>query len=417
MTSATAPVATGLDVLREQGFAALRGQRVGLLCHPASVDRGLTHAAALLHASAAVDLRALFGPQHGLRGETQDNMVEWEGFRDAATGLPVFSLYGEHRRPTAAMLDGIDTLVVDLQDVGARYYTFVWTLLLCLDACAQAGKRVVVLDRPNPIGGAAREGALLEPAYASFVGLAPLPMRHGLTLGELALWLRRWRTGPGAASEWRAARGDAPTTRVPPPPLDLEVVPMRGWRRTMPFDAAGLPWVLPSPNMPTPETALVYPGMCLLEGTELSEGRGTTRPFEIFGAPGVDPDALAARLAEWRLPGAVFRPLHFQPAFQKHAGRLCGGAQIHVLDRAAFRPCLTAVAVLAAVCDAAPAALRWREPPYEYETVKRPFDILAGGPRLRERIEAGHAPADIAAEWDEGVAAFTAGLGECLLYE
>lgn len=192
---------------------------------------------------------------------------------------------------------------------------------------------------------------------------------------------------------------------------------MRGWRRAMLFDATGLPWVLPSPNMPTPETALVYPGMCLLEGTELSEGRGTTRPFEIFGAPGVDPDALVARLDGWRLPGAVFRPLHFQPTFQKHAGRLCGGAQIHVLDRAAFRPCLTAAAVLAAVRDAAPAALRWREPPYEYETVKRPFDILAGGPRLRERIEAGHAPADIAAEWDEGVAAFTADLGECLLYE
>lgn len=436
VTSATAPVATGLDVLREQGFASLRGQRVGLLCHPASVDGELRHAAALLHAAPAVDLRALFGPQHGLRGETQDNMVEWEGFRDAATGLPVFSLYGEHRRPTAAMLEGIDTLVVDLQDVGARYYTFVWTLLLCLDACAAAGKRVVVLDRPNPIGGVEREGALLEPAHASFVGLAPLPMRHGLTLGELALWLWRWRAGPGAAHEWRAARGDAPTapmrspapppaptlppTSPPPPPpspLDLEVVPMRGWRRAMPFDATGLPWVLPSPNMPTQDTALVYPGMCLLEGTELSEGRGTTRPFEIFGAPGVDPDALVARLDGWRLPGAAFRPLHFQPTFQKHAGRLCGGAQIHVRDRAAFRPCLTAVAVLAAVRDTAPAALRWREPPYEYETVKRPFDILAGGPRLRERLEAGRAPADIAAEWDEGVAAFTAGLGECLLYD
>ena len=333
-----ADVMSGLDVLAAEGFAALRGQRCGLLCHPASVDRTLAHAARVLAGAAAVDLRTLFGPQHGIRGETQDNMVEWEGLRDPATGLTVHSLYGQHRQPTAAMLAGLDTLVIDLQDVGARYYTFVWTLYLCLEACARENKRVVVLDRPNPIGGAAREGAILDTAYASFVGLAPLPMRHGLTLGELARWLRAWR-GLDVA---------------------LEVVRMRGWRRAMHFEATGLPWVLPSPNLPTVDAAFVYPGMCLLEGTELSEGRGTTRPFEIFGAPGLDPDALVTRLADWELPGVAFRPLHFAPTFQKHAGRLCGGAQLHVLDRAAFKPCLTAVAVLCAVRDVAPATLRWR---------------------------------------------------------
>lgn len=388
-------VLTGLDVLRAERWAPLRGRRVGLLCHPASVARDLAHAAWLLHEAPEVDLRVLFGPQHGIRGETQDNMIEWEGFRDPLTGLTVHSLYGEHRRPTRAMLADIDTLVVDLQDVGARYYTFTWTLLLCLEACAEAGVGVVVLDRPNPIGGARREGTVLDMAYASFVGLAPVPMRHGLTLGELALWLRRWR-GLDVA---------------------LEVVPLRGWRRAMPFEATALPWVLPSPNMPTVDTAYVYPGMCLLEGTSLSEGRGTTRPFEIFGAPGVDPDALVARLASRRLPGVALRPLHFQPTFQKHAGRLCGGAQLHVLDRDAFRPCLTAVAVLGAVREVAPGALAWKPPPYEYESVRRPIDILAGGPRLREAIEAGVAPDDLAAKWEPDLAAFTRGLGGCLLYD
>ncbi len=390
-----ADVMSGLDVLAAGGFAALRGQRCGLLCHPASVDRTLAHAARVLASAAAIDLRALFGPQHGIRGETQDNMVEWEGFRDPVTGLPVHSLYGQHRQPTAAMFADLDTLVIDLQDVGARYYTFVWTLLLCLEACARENKRVVVLDRPNPIGGTGREGAVLDTAYASFVGLAPLPMRHGLTLGELARWLRAWR-GLDVA---------------------LEVVRMRGWRRAMDFEATGLPWVLPSPNLPTVDAAFVYPGMCLLEGTELSEGRGTTRPFEIFGAPGLDPDVLVTRLADWELPGVAFRPLHFVPTFQKHAGLLCGGAQIHVLDRATFKPCLTAVAVLCAVRDVAPATLRWRMPPYEYEASKLPIDILAGDARLREAIEAGLAPARIADEWLDGVARFTDGLGGCILYE
>ena len=387
-------VQTGLDRLLAAGCAPLRGRHVGLLCHPASVDRGLRHAARLLQEAPGVDLRALFGPQHGIRGETQDNMIEWEGFRDPPTGLPVHSLYGAARRPTAAMLEGLDTLVVDLQDVGARYYTFIWTLLLCMEACAEAGVEVIVLDRPNPLGGTAREGSLLDPAYRSFVGLAPLPMRHGLTVGELARLFRARHV----------------------PACRLEVIPLHGWRREMDFEATGLPWVLPSPNMPTVDTAWVYPGMCLIEGTLLSEGRGTTRPFEIFGAPGLDPDALAARLDAWRLPGVALRPLHFLPTFQKHAQCLCGGAQIHVTDRLAFRPCLTAVAALCATRAELGDRPFWRKPPYEYEAVKLPIDVLAGGPALREAVDAGRDPREIAAAWAAGEAEFTAATREFLLY-
>ncbi|MBU1674234.1 DUF1343 domain-containing protein, partial [bacterium] len=339
------------------------------------------------------DLRALFGPQHGLRGETQDNMVEWDGFHDPVTGLPVYSLYGEHRKPTAAMLRGIDTLVVDLQDIGARYYTFVWTLLHCLEACAEQGKRVVVLDRPNPLGGD-REGNVLDMRWRSFVGLAPIPMRHGLTIGEMALCFR-----------------DLYDLLV-----ELEVVRMEGWRPGMLFDETGLPWVMPSPNMPTLDTALVYPGMCLLEGTELSEGRGTTRPFEICGAPYVDPARLAAAMADHGLPGCAFRPLHFEPAFQKHAGRLCGGVQIHVFDRDSFLPVQTAIALLAAVRALWPRDFAWRQPPYEYEYERLPIDILAGGPDLREAIDAGADHLSITRHWDADLLQFEIVVRECWRY-
>lgn len=380
-------VRTGLDRLLAQGHPLASGRRLGLLCHPASVDARLRHAAALLYADPRWDLRVLFGPQHGIRGETQDNMIEWEGFRDPATGLPVHSLYGDHRKPTPAMLQDLDVLVVDLQDVGARYYTFVWTVLLCLEACAEAGKAVLVLDRPDPLGDA-REGNVLDMGYASFVGLAPVPMRHGLTVGEMARWCVR-RFGLD---------------------VELAVLDVEGGRRGDHFPDTGLPWVLPSPNMPTWDTALVYPGMCLLEGTSVSEGRGTTRPFEIFGLPGLDPDALGARLAARGLPGVVFRPLHFQPTFQKHAGALCGGAQIHVTDPRIFRPVRTAVEILAAVRALAPDGFAWNPPPYEYETEKLPIDILAGGPALRETLESGGDPRELCAAWDREAAVFGARL-------
>jgi len=292
-------------------------------------------------------------------------MVEWEGFRDRLTALPVYSLYGACRKPDGAMLEDIDVLVADLQDVGARYYTFIWTLSLCMEACLAHSKAVVILDRPNPIGGLLTEGPVLDPAYASFVGLRPLPVRHGMTIGEIAsFFAEAFYTG-----------------------LRCHVIRAEGWRRSLWFEDCGLPWVLPSPNMPTPDTAAVYPGMCLLEGTLLSEGRGTTRPFEIFGAPFIEPERLVSHLTSFRLPGVVFRPLHFEPTFQKHAGRLCGGAQLHVTDRKRFKPFKTGVAILKAVHELYPRERLWKSPPYEYETIKMPIDILAGTDRLRLDIE------------------------------
>lgn len=359
------PVKTGLDLFERKWPARFRGARVGLLVHPASVNRRLEHSAGLFLRSKQCRLTALFGPQHGIRGETQDNMVEWEGFRDRKTGLPVFSLYGSTRKPKPSMLKNVDLMAIDLQDAGARYYTFIWTMELCMQVCLEEGKSVVVLDRPNPLGGVMTEGTVLEPRYSSFVGNRPLPIRHGMTVGEIACYLK---------DEFY-------------PSLDLHVIPMEGWRRKMWFDDTGLTWVMPSPNMPTLETANVYPGICLLEGTLLSEGRGTTKPFEIFGAPFIDPDVLVERLGEYKLPGVLFRPLYFEPTFQKHAGKLCGGAQIHVTARERFRPFKTGVAVLRAVHDLYPESFRWKSPPYEYENEKMPIDILAGNDTLRKGIE------------------------------
>lgn len=362
------PVIPGLDrFISGTGEAlGLRDARLGLIVHPASVNSRLEFAAdAILQAG--FDLRALFGPQHGARGEKQDNMIESDHYRDPVSGLPVHSLYGDVRKPAPAMLDGLDALLFDLQDVGVRVYTFVWTMALAMEACAEAGVRFVVLDRPNPIGGSRREGPVLREGYESFVGLHPVPLRHGLTCGELARWLQRER-GIGC---------------------DLEVIPCNGWKRSMLWRDTGLPWVMPSPNLPTPDSCVVYPGMVLLEGTNLSEGRGTTKPFELFGAPWLDPMALAARLASARLPGVRFRPCHFEPTFQKHAGTLCGGAQLHVTDPHAFEPVRTAVEILVAAHELAPHDFVWRQPPYEYEENLPPIDILWGSSALREGIEDG----------------------------
>ncbi len=358
---------SGLDGFEKKWPKILKGAQVGLLVHPASVNRKLEHAVQLFFRSKLFEMKALFGPQHGIHGETQDNMVEWEGFIDPHTGLPVFSLYGNAREPEPRMLHDLDVLVMDLQDVGSRYYTFIWTMELCMRACSQTGKATVILDRPNPIGGHTTEGPVLEMAYASFVGQRHLPARHGMTIGEIACYFK---------NEFY-------------PSLDLYVIPLHGWRRSMWFDETGLPWVLPSPNMPTLDTAVVYPGMCLLEGTNLSEGRGTTRPFEIFGAPFIEPDRLADHLKGFRLPGVVFRPVYFQPAFQKYSGNLCGGAQIHIVNRERFRPFKTGVAVIKAIHDLYPEHFAWKQPPYEYETEKMPIDILAGTDRLRRDIEKG----------------------------
>ena len=360
-------VRVGLDVLEKGWPRALKGARVGLVVHPASVDRHMRHAAEVFAESRKFSLKALFGPQHGIRGETQDNMVEWEGFTDGKTGLPVYSLYGRTRRPVPAMLKDVDVLAIDMQDVGSRYYTFIWTMDLCMAACQDMGKSLIVLDRPNPLGGLMTEGTVLDAAFTSFVGLRPLPVRHGMTIAEIGNYLKNAFY----------------------PSLDFHAIPMIDWKRDMWFDDTGLRWIMPSPNMPTLDSAIVYPGMCLLEGTALSEGRGTTRPFEIFGAPFINPDVLVGRLKGFRLPGVVFRPLYFQPTFQKHGGKLCGGAQIHVLNRRKFRPFKTGVAILTAIHDLYPKDFSWKQPPYEYEDKKMPIDILAGTNRLREEVENG----------------------------
>lgn len=377
-------VCSGLDRALKAWPRRLAGLRVGLVVHPASINRNLIHASTIFSRQTSLRLTALFGPQHGIRGETQDNMVEWEGFRDKQSGLPVYSLYGKARKPGAAMLRDVDVMVIDLQDVGARYYTFIWTASLIMEACMESGKAVVILDRPNPIAGTTMEGPVGRPEYRSFVGLHSLPARHGMTIGEIALYLRA----------------------VLYPTLDLTVIPLKGWRRRMWFDHTGLPWVLPSPNMPTLDTATVYPGMCLLEGTNLSEGRGTTRPFEIFGAPFVNPDKLEKRLRLCRLPGVFFRPVFFQPTFQKYAGSLCGGCQIHVLDRAMFKPFLIGAAIVKAIHELYPDDFSWKQPPYEYEEHLLPIDILAGSDCFRKDIESGASLRQMASSWHSDCSRF-----------
>ena len=311
-------------------------------------------------------------------------MIETDHARHPRLKVPVYSLYGETRTPTPAMLSDIDLLVVDLQDVGTRVYTYIHTMTNCLQACAAGGIPVVVCDRPNPIGGDAVEGPTLRPGYESFVGQFPIPLRHGLTIGELAR-LCNERFDLGAA---------------------IEVLPLAGWRRNEYHDETGLPWVLPSPNLPTLESAIVYPGMVLLEGTNLSEGRGTTRPFEIAGAPWLDAHRLAAAMNDLALPGIWFRPAEFQPTFQKHAGQSCGGCQLHVTDRSAFRPVLTAVAFLQVCRRLAPDRFAWREPPYEYETVIPPIDILSGSDALRRSLDDDVPYTAIAEEWTADLDAF-----------
>ncbi len=364
----------------------MRRRATGLICNPTAVDARLRHAADLLHALPGVRLRALFGPEHGVRGDAQ-YMAAVDGGRDARTDLPVHSLYGAAAAslaPTAAQLRGLDLLCFNIQDVGSRYYTYQATMLLCMEAAARAGVGFVVLDRPNPIGGLLVEGPRLRPGFESFCGLHDLAPRHGMTVGELALLFREERGLD----------------------LDLTVVWCDGWRRGQGARAAGLPWVHPSPNMPTPETALVYPGTCLLEGTNLSEGRGTTRPFELLGAPWLDAHRLAAALAAERLPGVAFRPASFVPTWDKHAGVRCHGVELHVLDAAAFRPFRTGLACVLHARAQAPRAFRWRTEPYEFVEDVPAFDLLCGSARERQGIEAGATLAELARPWPAEERAF-----------
>ncbi|HEV8201020.1 MAG TPA: DUF1343 domain-containing protein [Candidatus Polarisedimenticolia bacterium] len=407
---ARATVLTGLDLLARSRPKWLRGRKVGLLMHPASVDARLESARSVVARLCGRNLKALYGPQHGFAGEKQDNMIESGHGKDPELGIPVYSLYSETRSPTTAMLADIDLLLVDLQDVGTRVYTFEWTTALALEACAAAGKEVVVLDRPNPIGGQLLEGNLIRPGYTSFVGLYPVPMRHALTLGELAALVNA-RLGAATSGGTNAA----PLRPRPSKDgvglhcfgrADLTIVPMRGWRRRMAFDDTGLPWVLPSPNMPTLDAALVYPGQVLLEGTNLSEGRGTTRPFEIFGAPYINLKRVGKRLARRRLPGVIFREHSFEPTFHKWKGEVCHGFQIHVTDRRACRPYFTTLALLQDIIAEHRDTFAWKEPPYEYVTDKPPIDVLTGDPAIREALERGRDLNALARSWRGEIEAF-----------
>lgn len=377
-------VRTGLSKLLADPPRYTRGGRVGLVGHAASVTSDGTHAVEAMLAHPEVILSALFGPQHGLTTHTQDNMIEWHGGRDRRTGLPLHSLYGEVRRPTAEMLAGVDVVLVDLQDVGTRVYTYLWTLCHVMQACAELSRRVVVLDRPNPIGGEVVAGPMLRPGFESFVGLYPIPLRHGLTIGELAELLNA-EHGLGC---------------------DLEVVWMDGWRRRDWFDRTGLPWLPPSPNMPTLATATVYPGTVLVEGTQLSEGRGTTTPFEVVGAPGLDGHALAAELNAHDLPGVRFLPATFEPTFQKHAGRLCEGVRLLVTDRRRYPSILAAALLLTAARRQSAEVMAWLPPPYEYVHDRDPIAILAGSDDFRQGVESGRSPGDWLATWRHERAAF-----------
>lgn len=349
-----------IDNLNALWPKSLSGTRVGAVLHPASVSATLRHSAAILKSAdpAILKLTCLFGPQHGFLGQTQDNMIEWEGFKHPLYQVPVHSLYGDHRQPTADMLKGVDALLIDLQDVGARYYTFIWTLFLCMKACEAQNIPIIVMERPNPINGITVEGPVLSPQYTSFVGLHPIPVRHGKTIGQLATQFKTEAF----------------------PSCQLHILPMQGWQPEMWFDQTGLPWVYPSPNMPTLDTAIVYPGMCLIEGTNLSEGRGTTRPFELFGAPFIDASLLCRELDKLNLPGVYFRECSFQPSFHKFSGEVCGGAQIHVIDRDCYQSYNTGVEIIRTVKRLYPRQFQWKPPPYEYEYHKLPIEVLTGGP-------------------------------------
>lgn len=391
MAPYTPAVLPGISVLLRERLQTLRGARVGVVAGPASVAPDLSHVIDLLCRAEGVQVTALFGAEHGVRGDAQAGVTVADE-TDPATGLPVYSLYGQTKRPTAEMLRNVDVLVVDLFDVGCRYWTFLYTTAYVLQAAAEHGKRVVVLDRPNPLGGTVTEGNILDPAFASFVGLYPIPIRTGLTLGEAA---RLFNTAFGIGA-------------------DLEVIPCQGWRRTMDFTQTGLPFVPPSPNTPTPDTLTLYPGTCLLEGTTVSEGRGTTRPFEIIGAPWIDARRLADALNERNLPGVRFRPAYFVPTFGKHQGTRCAGVQIHIMDRAAVRAVTVGVHLLHVLRTLYPGDFAWRPP--QREGGRYFIDLLAGTDRLRLDIDAGKDPDAILAAWEAERAAFEKTRAAHLLY-
>jgi uncharacterized protein YbbC (DUF1343 family) len=373
------PVVLGVEKLLEDKYSELKSARVGLICNQASVDHGYHHIADRLSEHKDINLTALFGPQHGIRGDLQDNMIETDHAIDKRTGLPVYSLYSETREPTEKMLDDVDVLVFDMQDVGCRIYTFVYTMANCMMAASKFGKRVIVCDRPNPITGSMVAGNVLEPEFASFVGLYPIPTRHGMTPGELAkLFNNHFNIN-----------------------CDLEVITIDNWHRELWLDETDTPWVLPSPNMPTVDAATVFPGTVHFEGTQMSEGRGTTRPFELIGAPYIDPDDYADALNGLGLDGIYFRACVFQPTFQKHGKVSCGGVQLHVTNRSTFEPVSTGIAMTKTAYDMYRDDFKWKEPPYEYVYDKNPFDVISGTDKIRKAFEDGVELKSLLATWEE----------------
>lgn len=382
------PVLTGLQALLSSKLPALAGRRVGLITNPTGVLPDLSpNVDALL--AAGVQITALFGPEHGVRASTADGQAVASG-HDGRTGLPVFSLYGADKRPTTEMAENVDTFLYDIQDVGVRFYTYMWTLSHVMEAAKEMGKRVVVLDRPNPLGGLRMEGGLLDERYESLVGRWAIPLRYGLTIGELARWFNL-RVG-----------------------CNLTVVPMQGWQRHMWYDETGLPWVPPSPGMPTLDVATVYPGACLFEGTTMSEGRGTTMPFLWIGAPWIDGDVWARNLNRLGLPGVRFRAVAFTPTTSKHEDLECFGVQTHVTDRDSYSPVRTVLHMLLTARRLAPVEFNWL--PSSWEGRPPHVDLLAGGPRVREMLSAGRSVADIEAAWPAGLAAFRTETEACCLY-
>jgi len=380
----------GLDVLVERENDAISGKRVGLVANPTSVNKDLIHSVFLLRE--CCNLTTLFGPEHGIWGNAQDMEDVGHTRIDSISGLPVFSLYGKEESslaPTEDMLKDVDVLVFDIQDIGSRYYTFIYTMALCMRVAARLGKEVVVCDRPNPIGGVLVEGNGVKEFYRSFVGMYSLANRHGMTAGELALLFNE-EIG-----------------------CELRVIKMPKWDRNQQIDTRD--WVMPSPNMPTMNTALVYPGMCFLEGTNISEGRGTTRPFEYFGAPFIAPYSLADKLNSLELPGVVFRAAFFEPTFQKWAGKLCGGAQIYVTDRHAYKPVLTGLAVVKTIKNESP-EFAWRTEKYEFRDDVPAFDLLSGGCETRDMLENGESLEEIEASWESDKEAFLKVREKSLLY-
>ncbi|MDP3478741.1 MAG: DUF1343 domain-containing protein [Desulfoprunum sp.] len=385
----------GLERLLAGDWPLLAGKRLGLLSNQASTDRHLRHGRLLLQEKFGAQLTCLFSPQHGFFCEKQDNMVESAHQTDMQTGLPLYSLYGESRRPSQEMFDELDVLLIDIVDVGTRVYTFLYTMAYCLEAAARYGKKVIVLDRPNPVGGLEVEGNILRPECSSFVGLYPLPMRHGLTFGELALYIN---------SEFALG-------------ADLEIIPMQGWQRHMLFRDTGFPWVFPSPNMPTPETAMVYPGQVIWEGTNISEGRGTTLPFELVGAPFWRCEDILERLTATPLPGCSLRPLIFEPTSGKWAQTACAGFQLHVTDTAVFKPYRTSLALLQAVLQLYPEEFCYKQPPYEYEFERLPIDLILGDGEVRWLLEDGVSVLKLEESWQAGLENFKQLRRSYLLYQ